>query len=84
MYHKNANHKKRQCGQIRWGEIDFWTREITSNKKEHCLMIKQLIPPWATTMLNSYISNNRASKHRKQIVRTKGRDGAIHNHSCEF
>ena len=79
-YHENVNHKKDNVDKIRL-DVDFWTRDITSNKNEHCLMIRWLIHQQDIIMLNIYTSNNRASEKREikeleqnKNCRSKGRD----------
>lgn len=79
-YHENVNHKKDNVDKLRL-DVDFWTRDITSNKNEHCLMIRRLIHQQDIIMLNVYTSNNRASEKREikdleqnKNCRSKGRD----------
>lgn len=80
MYHENVNHKKDSVDKLRL-DVDFWTRDITSNRNEQCLMIRWLSHQQDIIMLNIYTLNNRASEKREikeleqdKIARTKGRD----------
>lgn len=43
VYHANANHTEDNVCKLRSDKVDFWSSDITNNKKEYCLMIKWLI-----------------------------------------
>lgn len=64
MYHENVNHKKDSVDKLRL-DVDFWTRDITSNRNEQCLMIRWLSHQQDIIMLNIYTLNNRASEKRE-------------------
>lgn len=71
MYHENVNHKKDSVDKLRL-DVDFWTRDITSNRNEQCLMIRWLSHQQDIIMLNIYTLNNRASE-KKGNKRTRTR-----------
>ena len=68
VFHENGNEKKAGVAILISDKIDFKTKTVTRDKKEHYIMIKGSIQEEDITIVNIHAPNIGAPKYIKQIL----------------
>ena len=68
IFHANGNQKKPGVPILISDKIDFKIKNVTREKEEHCIMIKEAIEEQDITIINIYAPNTGAPQYIRQLL----------------